>query len=63
MESPSRHWVLEAWKEKVYNQSDKIDPENERIWRDLAFGFVLGLGFKPDEAESIVLFISDGGYI
>ena len=52
-EPPSAGAVLEAFKRDIFDQSDEIDPENERDWSDLAFGYALGKGCTQETAEEI----------
>ena len=52
-------WVIAAWKQRVYDQAEDVDPGNEHHWHSMAIGFALGLGFKPSEAEAIARQISN----
>lgn len=45
--------IVKLWKENVYDQSQKIDPNNECNWTDMSFGFLLAHGVDIDEAKKI----------
>lgn len=47
-------WVVKEWKEKVFNKSSEVDPGDEELWRSIALGFTLGLGYRPEEAHELV---------
>ena len=54
-------WVLAAWKERVRDKSEAVDPLNEFDWTSIAMGFCLGHGFKPAEAYRIAKHIRNLG--
>lgn len=45
--------TLEEAKKKfhkeVVDKASEVDPDNERYWTDLAYGYLLALGFPPGE--------------
>jgi hypothetical protein len=46
--------AIELWTRKIFARSDVIDPAGERDWVDMAYGFLMGLGFEPEKAEALV---------
>lgn len=47
--------MVQAWKDRIYSKSDEIDPESERYWFDLAYGFFLGLGADAAKAYGLAI--------
>lgn len=45
-----RDYALKAWRDKVLDRFEEIDPNGEHDWLDLAYGFFLGCGLAKDLA-------------
>lgn len=50
----TREQDKQEWIDCVYNNAESVDPNNERDWRDLAFGFFLGKGYDTQEAYDLI---------
>jgi hypothetical protein len=44
--------VLEKFRAEVCARSQAVDPQGERDWYDLSYGFFLGLGLDPEDAHT-----------
>ena len=51
---PNQEWAVMVWKEKVHDRASEIDPINLELWRSIALGFALGLGYPLAEAQEFV---------
>lgn len=51
---PNSAIAIERWKREVYDRADKVDPNDEYVWRGVVIGFLLGCGFTLVEAEKLV---------
>ncbi len=47
--------LVKKFKEEVYDRAKEIDPENERDWFDMAYGYFLGNGVDRDTAFDLAL--------
>jgi len=52
-----------VWRDEVFGRADSIDPDGDRDWEDMAYGYALGNGFTPDEAFDFIIFLIDEGWI
>lgn len=50
---PDKEAVLKAFKAEVYDRQQVIDPEDQRGWDDMAYGFALARGCSPEMASEI----------
>lgn len=42
--------MIEEFDVRIHQQEDEIDPDQERDWFDLAYGFFLGKGVDAERA-------------
>jgi hypothetical protein len=49
----TREEAVKQWHEKVVDRPDAVDPDGERDWWDLAYGFFLALGFDVETAQDM----------
>jgi hypothetical protein len=49
--------LVADWHTSVRDRADVIDPQEERQWRDLSYGWALGRGLTPKQAEDFSLFV------
>lgn len=48
--------VIDAWREKICNHGEEIDPENELDWTALFIGFAIGMGLSIESATDYALY-------
>jgi hypothetical protein len=53
--------ALKQFHEKIFNNAEEIDPDHDRDWFDLAFGYFLALEFDIDTALEMADSACTGG--
>jgi hypothetical protein len=41
------------WDKEIFEKAKEIDPDDERDWFDMAYGFFLALGFESETASDM----------
>lgn len=52
-----------AWRNDVLDKSESIDPDGERDWFDLCYGFFLALIPDPDRAMELAVYCEQKGWV
>lgn len=54
----TREEACKRFRDRVNDREQEVDPEQERDWFDLAYGFFLALDFEPSAASSMAVHVT-----
>lgn len=54
---------FEVWHDYVYAKESDVDPDKERDWFDLAYGFMLGRDHEPERALELACELMRKGWM
>lgn len=49
--------IVKEFKAELHDRANLIDPENQRMWLDLTYGWAIAKGLDLDNAWDFALFI------
>jgi hypothetical protein len=55
--------IIARFEVYVSSKAEKVDPDGERDWFDLAYGYCLGAGMGPRSAMKLALEIQERGLL
>ena len=53
--------LIDRWKTIAFDRPEEVDPDDERDWFDLAYGFFLALTSNPEQAMELTLRVEELG--
>lgn len=45
--------LLSEFRTAVYNRAAEVDPDEERMWFDIAYGYFMAKGLEPEAAYAL----------